>query len=250
MKNIKMVLEYEGTNYCGWQKQKNTSLTIQQILEQVLYKILRERVRVIGSARTDKGVHAKYQVANFRTNTKIPLKNLKKALNSNLPPDIRIKSLVKAPLEFNARFWAKSKTYKYFIYNSETHSVFYRRFSWHIREELDLERMKKEIKALLGKKDFKCFLSSGANIKNTVREIYKAEINKKGKFIIIEIKANSFFYKMVRNIVGTLVDFGRGKNKLNSLKEIINCGLRKFAGVCAPPQGLFLWKIEFLNLQK
>ncbi len=245
-----MVLEYEGTNYCGWQKQKNTSRTVQQVLEDTLYKILRKRVKVIGSARTDKGVHARYQVANFKTNTNIPLKNLKKALNSNLPLDIKIKSLVKAPLEFNARFWVQNKTYRYFIYNSEMHSVFYRNFSWHVKGKLDLQRMEREIKALIGEKDFKCFLAAGANAKNTVREICKAQIHKRGKFLIIDIKANGFFYKMVRNIVGTLVDFGRSKNKLSSLKEIIEKKSRKYAGVCAPARGLFLWKVELFKKNK
>ncbi len=243
MRNIRLVLEYEGTYYQGWQKQQNTPHTIQAILENTLEGVVGHSVKIIGAGRTDRGVHAKNQVANFFTTSRLNPYNIEKALNVRLPQDIKVKKAEDVDLEFHARFWAKAKTYKYFIINSRTENVFWKRFSWHIPYRLDLELIRKESFSLLGRNDFRSFCASGLS-GDTLRTLYRIEIRKKGEIVSIEIKADGFLYKMARNIVGTLVDIGRGKINL-PLKKILESRERRFAGRCAPPQGLFLWKVEY-----
>jgi len=262
MRNIKLIIEYDGTNYAGWQIQKSPqsivhspqTKTIQETIEKVLEKILQEKVKVTGSGRTDSGVHALAQTANFRTSSPLPVSKIQKALNSLLPKDISIKEAEEADKDFHSRYSAKSKTYRYFILNSETKSAFLNKYVWHIPYRLNVSLMRKEADTLSGRHDFKSFCASGSSVKTTVRTIKKISVKEalspqlsalSSPAIIIEIEANGFLYNMVRNIVGTLVEIGRGRFKERDLKKILLARNRKQAGPTAPAQGLFLAEVKY-----
>ena len=244
MKNIKLHIEYEGTNYNGWQSQKGGN-TIQQIIEERLGKILGERVKIIGAGRTDAGVHALDQVANFFTEKDIPPESLKKALNSMLPVDIKIRKIEECPLDFHARLNAKGKIYQYLILNSEYPSPFLIRYAWHIKKPLNLEAMREGSEYLIGEKDFSAFMASGSGVKNRIREVRWIRWKRRGRLLFFGIRANGFLRHMVRIMVGTLVYVGLGKLPPPSIKEILNSKDRKNAGITAPPQGLFLRKVIY-----
>ncbi|MEK6564071.1 MAG: tRNA pseudouridine(38-40) synthase TruA [Candidatus Omnitrophota bacterium] len=262
MRNIKLIIEYDGTNYSGWQIQNSPQSivhspqkkSIQEVIEKTLQRILREKVKIIGSGRTDSGVHALAQTANFKTNSSLALKKIQKALNSLLPADISIKEVWEADKDFHSRYRAKSKIYRYFILNSEIRSAFLDKHAWHIPYQLDVRLMRKESKALVGRHDFKSFCASGSSVKTTVRTIKKISVKEalspqlsalSSPAIIIEIEANGFLYNMVRNIVGTLVEIGRGRFKEKDLNRILLARNRKQAGPTAPAQGLFLAEVKY-----
>lgn len=246
MRNLKLIIEYEGTNYCGWQKQRNSKKkSIQQVLEDTLQKILNEKIKIIGSGRTDSGVHALSQVANFKTNSKIPLTKLKKALNTLLPEDIVIKRIKEVPLDFHSRFDVKSKLYRYIILNRAYRSVFLRKRAYFYPYPLDINLMRKEAKVLLGRHDFKAFQASDKKEKSSIRTIKKLVIKKKKDLITIDIEADGFLYNMVRNIVGTLIEIGRGRFVKGDLKKILLSRDRKQAGFTAPAMGLYLVKVKY-----
>lgn len=252
-RNIKLEIEYDGTFFCGWQIQnrsldsrKSKKESIQGLLENNLSKILREKIKVVGSGRTDSGVHALGQVANFRTDSDISLEKIKHSLNSLLPAEIAIKNISCVKEDFHSRYQVKSKVYRYLILNQKYPSVFQHKYSWHVPYDLNLRLMKQEAKTLLGEHDFKSFCASGSSVKNTVRNIKRISIkNAVSAKITIEIEADGFLYNMVRNIVGTLVEIGRGKFKEGSLKKILSLKDRKVAGLTAPPWGLFLVKVNY-----
>lgn len=243
MKNYKITVQYNGLNYCGWQKQPD-SLGIQGNLEYAIYEITREKSSINGSGRTDAGVHALGQVANFRTSTNIPPTSIPKALNAKLPKDISVIKCEEVDIDFHSRFNAKKKTYRYMIYNNEYRSPIYKDTSYQVKYDLDIKKMIEESKSLLGEHDFKGFMSSGSDIKDTVRTIYDVKIEKNEDMIIFEIEGNGFLYNMVRIIVGTMVDIGRGKIK-ESLKDIIESKDRGRCGHTAPAHGLFLKKVDY-----
>ncbi len=243
MRNLKITIQYNGLNYCGWQKQPD-SLGIQGNIERAIYEITRENTSITGSGRTDAGVHALGQVANFKTNSNISAKSMPKALNSQLPKDISIISCEEVPEDFHSRYSAKKKTYRYMVYNSEYRSPICKDISYQVKYDLDYEKMVTESKSLIGTYDFKGFMSSGSSVKDTVRTIYDIKIEKQDNMIIFEIEGNGFLYNMVRIIVGTLVDIGRGRIK-DSMVEIINSRDRSRSGHTAPPQGLFLKKVDY-----
>lgn len=243
MRNIKLTIQYNGKNYCGWQKQNN-SLGIQGTIENAIKEITKEEVKIIGSGRTDAGVHALGQVANFNTNCNIPIEKIPNALNSKLPKDISIINAQEMDLEFHSRYSAKGKKYRYMIYNNPYRSAIYNNISYFVKYDLDLEKMKKEAKALIGTHDFKGFMSSGSSVVDTVRTIYDIQIFKQEDLIIIEVEGNGFLYNMVRILVGTLVDIGRGKIDINML-SIIESKSRSMAGHTAPAHGLFLKKVDY-----
>ena len=253
MKNILLKIEYEGTGYFGWQTQRRKektsgrpgSPTIQETLETLLFQILREKVNLISSGRTDSGVHAREQAANFKTDSKMPAGKIKKALNGLLPADIRIKSVSFVSADFHARFSASSKVYRYFIVNFDHCPVFLRACAHHFGFPLDISLMRKEAQALIGRKDFKSFQASDKIEKNSVRRVKNVKIGKKGSLITIDIEADGFLYNMVRNIVGTLIEVGRGKMPAGSMKKIIAAKDRRRAGPTAPAKGLFLWKVNY-----
>ncbi|MCM8801519.1 MAG: tRNA pseudouridine(38-40) synthase TruA [Candidatus Omnitrophica bacterium] len=246
MRNLKLIIEYDGSNYCGWQKQRNNKKkSIQQVLEDTLQKILNEKIKIIGSGRTDAGVHALSQVANFKTNSKISLPKLKKALNALLPEDIVIKQIKRVPLDFHSRFDAKTKLYRYVILNRPYRSAFLRKRVYFYPYPLDINLMHKEAKVLLGRHDFKAFQAVDKKERSSIRTIKKLIIKKEKDLIIIDIEADGFLYNMVRNIVGTLIEIGRGRFSKGDLKKILLLGDRKKAGFTAPAMGLYLVKVKY-----
>jgi len=248
MPNFKLVIEYDGTNYCGWQTQKNhKSKAIQETIEHILQQILQEKIHLIVSGRTDAGVHAQAQVANFQTNSKITLDKLQKGLNSLLPDDIKITRVGHVASAFHSRFSARSKTYRYLILNRTYPSALLKNRVYFFPQHLDVRTMQQEARCLVGRHDFKAFSRTGSRVKDTVRTIKKITIKKtpRDPLIIIEITANGFLYNMVRNIVGTLVEAGKGKLRRGELRKILLSRDRKLAGSNAPSQGLYLLKVNY-----
>lgn len=253
MRNIKLTLEYDGTDFCGWQVQRTTfsgqrsekNRTIQEELEKALSKILNEKIKVIGSGRTDSGVHALGQVANFKTKSKLSLADIKRALNSILPGDIVLKKVEEVSLDFHARFAARSKIYRYTILNSPTPSVISRNFYFFYPHRLNLSAMRKASNLLLGKKDFKSFQASDKKKRQSQRNIKNISLKKYADFIYFDLEADGFLYKMVRNILGTLIEVGRGKIRPNQVKEILLKKNRKLAGPTAPAKGLTLMEVKY-----
>ncbi len=242
--NVRLLLEYDGTNFHGWQRQANLP-TIQGVLEDVLTRITKQPTRITGAGRTDAGVHASGQVANFKTALKLTESSWVKAINSLLPQDIRIKGAEYVPLKFNARYSAKAKVYQYVILNSDLPTPFLRNYVWHVRQPLDMSSMKEAACYLVGTHDFSSFRASGCSAKSPVRTLNRLEITKGDtSFILFTFEARSYLQHMVRNIVGTLVDVGRGKLKPSDVKDIIEKRDRRYAGPIAPPQGLFLIEIR------
>lgn len=239
-----MVIAYEGTNYAGFQRQLNGT-TIQGILEANLSQILNSQVTIIGSGRTDAGVHARGQVVNFRTVNQIPAPKIHKALNSLLPEDILVKSVIETDLEFHARYAAKCKTYSYSIYNDQLRPLFERNFVYYYRHQLDLNKMKQAIDLIVGKHDFKCFRAAGSSVTNTIRTIRFCRLEQNGPLIKLTINADGFLYHMVRNIVGTLILVGTDKLSVAKFQIILEERDRKIAGPTAPAQGLCLEEVFY-----
>ncbi|HPD58241.1 MAG TPA: tRNA pseudouridine(38-40) synthase TruA [Smithellaceae bacterium] len=245
MRNFKMVVEYDGSAYRGWQRQKN-GLSIQQVLEEAIKKITAQKVSVIGSGRTDAGVHALNQVASFRCATKLPVNSIYRGVNSVLPEDIVVKEMEEVPFEFHAQRDVKSKIYVYKICNQKLRPALGRNYSWFVRFDLDLPKMRQAAKYLLGTHDFSCFCATGTDVKDRVRTIMNIEIKKvaEGNIEII-VEAKGFLKYMVRNIIGTLVEVGRGKRLPEEMKKIIASRDRKIAGATAPAHGLFLMEVKY-----
>ena len=246
MNNIRLTIAYDGTKYAGWQIQENAK-TIQGEIEKVLKKILKETIRLTGSGRTDSGVHARGQVANFITKKNMLPKKLKKALNVNLPKDIVIKKAENVPLEFHSRFNAKNKHYRYTILNGRTDDPFTRRYYYKAPYKLNFELMKQEAAGLVGRHDFKAFQSKSAlsKIRNTTRMIKMLTIKNENDFIFIDIEADGFLYNMVRNIAGTLMEIGRGYFPPGSIKRILKSKDRRAAGPTASAKGLALIEVAY-----
>lgn len=244
MRNIKLTIEYDGKCYNGWQKQPN-KLNIQGEIEKAIYNITKEEVDLIGSGRTDAGVHALGQVANFKTNSQISIEKLPLAINSQLKNSIVIKRAEEVDERFHSRYNAKHKTYRYIINNSKCGTAIYRNLEYSYPFELDAKKMQQAAKYFEGEHDFKAFKSSGTSSKNSVRTIYKAMVKKEGEKIIIELTGNGFLYNMVRIISGTLLDVGLGKIKPEEIPEIIESKDRQRAGKTLPPHGLYLVEVKY-----
>lgn len=244
MNNIKITLEYDGTNYYGWQRQKGMK-TIQGEIEEALFVVTKERCEVTGSSRTDAGVHAKGFVANFKTNSKVPPNKFREALNVKLPNDIVILKSEKVEDEFHARYYAKGKTYEYYILNDEVPSALMRNQVYHYKYDLDIEEMKIAAKQFIGTHDFSAFKTQGSSVKGTIRTIFDVKVEKIEKIIKISVSGDGFLYNMVRIIVGTLINVGRGKTNSSSITEIINKKDRNLAGDCVPPNGLLLKEVYY-----
>lgn len=242
--NVKILLEYDGTNYHGWQRQKNAR-SIQEVLEEAISAITGEKIRVNGAGRTDAGVHAAGQVANFKTNTRIPVEKLPYAINSRLPDDIVVKEARMVPEEFHARLSAKAKVYSYTIYNAPFPSPLLRNYTYFFPLPLDMGAMKEAASQFVGLHDFSAFRASGSPVKSSVRQINRLEINRCQDLIKIEIEANGFLYNMVRIIAGTLLDAGLHKINPGEVASIIRSGDRDRAGKTLPPQGLCLLKVVY-----
>lgn len=246
-KNVFLEIEYLGSNYFGFQiqeKKGKKEVTVQSVIEEALRKLFKQKIRIVYAGRTDRGVHAKGQVVNFKVDSSIPFENIKVALNTLLPCDIRVKKVKKVPLDFHARFWAKSKIYEYIIFNKPEPSVFWEHLSWPISDSLDLSRIKKVAKKLIGKKDFFIFAKEAKNYLDCIREIKDIIVKKKGSFIHIYIEADGFLRSMVRNLVSFLVKVGKRKISLKEASLIL-AKKRPYTNKPAPAQGLYLLKVKY-----
>lgn len=241
---VKLTVEYDGTNYAGWQRQTN-GLSVQEMLERAFEAASGESVRVHGAGRTDAGVHAMAQVAHMDTECTIPPEKICYALNMHLPPDIRVKSSEQADDSFHARFDAKGKHYRYSIVNAAHAPAIYRHTAAFVRGPLDVAVMREAAAYVLGTHDFACFCASGSDVKDMVRTVYSLDMTKENPFIHIDIKGSGFLYHMVRIIAGTLIEIGQSKRTPDSMKDIIDSQNRECAGVTAPAKGLMLMRVYY-----
>lgn len=244
MKRIKLVIAYDGTNYCGWQVQSN-GITVEEIINKKLSDLTGEKIVVIGASRTDSGVHALGNVAVFDSETSIPPERICYALNQRLPDDIVVQSSCEVPLDFHPRYCDTEKTYEYSILNRKFEMPCLRNYSYFIYLPLDVEKMREACQYIIGEHDFKSFCTPKAKVENTIRNVYSLEIFQENELIKIRIRGNGFLYNMVRIIVGTLVKVGQGIYPPEYVKEIIKACDRTKAGPKAPPQGLTLVGIEY-----
>lgn len=245
MRNIKLTIEYDGKDFNGWQKQPD-KLNIQGTIEKAIEQITGETVDLNASGRTDRGVHALGQVANFKTNSNLPIEKFPIALNSNLKKSIRIKQAEEVEENFHSRLSCKRKTYRYVINNSQYGTAIYRNLETHIPMKLDIEKMQEAVKYFVGEHDFKAFKASGTSSKSSVRTIYDAKvIQMHDDKIWIELTGSGFLYNMVRIISGTLVEVGMGKIEPKEIENIIKLQKRENAGKTLPPQGLYLVNVEY-----
>ena len=242
--NIKLTVEYDGTNYLGWQMQPNGP-TIQSQLEQAVSTFFGVPTRVTGSGRTDAGVHALGQVVNFHCDREPHLHRLRRGLNALTPKDISIKEVDMVPDTFDARRDGRSRTYEYRILNRPTPSPFYLNYAWHVHESLDVHRMRKSIRCLEGEHDFSSFRASGCDAPHPVRTVYQTCLDQSGDLLIFTIEATAFLRHMARNIVGTLVEVGRGLRTPQSFSKVLESRDRTKAGPTAPAHGLFLSEVKY-----
>lgn len=245
MKNVKIIIEYDGTDYHGWQCQADLP-TVQKTIEDAIRKITRENVKITGSGRTDAGVHAIGQVANFFIETQMDTDTLRKALNSTLPRDISIIKAQEVPDGFHAQFSSRSKVYEYRIFNRPHPPALKRNRVWHIQEKLDTKKMREAAAYLEGTHDFSVFATADITVKTTVRTVKRVHVRKTREGIIsVEIEADGFLKRMVRMITGTLVQTGRGRLSPEGFGQILAEGQKTKDVFTAPPSGLFLKKVIY-----
>lgn len=246
MRNIRIVIEYDGTCYSGWQIQKGQR-TIQGEIAGAIRKVTGERVTIYGSGRTDSGVHAEGQAANFHTKSKISAERIPHALNAHLSDDIVIKSAEDVAADFHSRFHVLSKTYRYVIWQSPVPSALKRNFSHHLKSPLNIEAMRDGARALMGSNDYRAFCGKARSKENTVRTIFSIRIDKSGNLVTITVNGNGFLYNMVRAIAGTLVEVGLAKIPPERVAEIVKSKDRRKAGPTLPARGLTLVYVEYSN---
>ncbi len=242
--NHKITLMYKGTEFSGWQTQKN-AVTIQEEVEKAFSVILRQPIEIVGASRTDAGVHAENYVAHSFFDTDIDNERIMLGVNAILPDDIKIKSIENCTQDFHSRYSAKSKTYIYRIDASKYGDVFKRPYVWRYKYPLDHNEMEKCPEYFLGKHDFSAFMSKGGQAKTFERTIYECTISFENGLITIKIKGDGFLYNMVRIIAGTILSVGKGSLKASDISDIILSKERKRAGITAPPEGLMLYEIEY-----
>lgn len=244
MRRIKLVVAYDGTNYCGWQIQPN-GITIEEVLNRELSRILKEEIRVIGASRTDSGVHALGNVAVFDTNASIPGEKVSYALNQSLPDDIRIQDSCEVPQDFHPRHCKTKKTYEYLIYNHTFQNPLNNRYTHFVYCPLDIEKMRKAAVYLKGTHDFKSFCNIHTHVEDTVRTIYNCHVEQNGRLLTIVIEGDGFLYNMVRIIAGTLIEVGMGEYEPACIEAILDKKDRTCAGKTAPAKGLKLVQILY-----
>lgn len=240
-----ITIQYDGGRYKGWQRLGGDENTIQSKIETVLSKLLDEKIEIIGCSRTDAGVHANDQVANFKVDTKMTVNELKDSMNKYLPSDISIKEVKIVDDAFHARFAAKTKTYVYKIWNSDCPNPFVRKYSLYINRKLDLYQMTKASKCFLGEHDFTAFTNAKSKTKSMVREIHSIDIEKHGDMITIRITGDGFLHNMVRKIVGVLIETGLGSTQVDEIPGILRSKERSKSGILADACGLYLEKIIY-----
>lgn len=247
MQRIRLTVEYDGTHYGGWQLQKNAP-TVQGELERALSQLTGRSIRITGASRTDAGVHARGQVAHFDSPVNIPPEKFSYALNTHLPPDIRVQDSCAAPEGFHARFWTRGKRYTYTIYNAKHASALLHDRSWHVWQPLDLEKMNRAARDLLGTHDFSAFCAAGGSEKTRVRTLTRADVERKdGGRVVITVEGNAFLYNMVRIVAGTLAAVGAGDRSVDVVEKMLVSGDRTLGGPTAPPQGLVLEEIFYYD---
>lgn len=245
MRNIKMTIKYDGSRYKGFQRLKDNDMTIQGKIEDVLSKMTNEKIEIIGSGRTDMGVHAYGQVANFKTNSNLSIEKMQSYLYEYLPEDIVITNIEEVNERFHSRYNAKSKVYLYKIYNNKFHDPFLRKHTTHIPKKLDIESMKEASKYFIGEHDFTSFASSKSKKKSNVRTIYSINITENNNLIEIYFEGNGFLYNMVRIMTGALIDVGYKKIEPKNIKEMLEQKDRAKASDTAPAKGLYLYKVNY-----
>lgn len=245
MRNILIRIEYDGTHFCGWQIQPQVR-TVQGELEKALYRFTGKQTPLNGAGRTDARVHAQGQAANFYLESSIPTERIPMALNPLLPEDISIKKAEEKPMDFHARFDALGKRYAYQIYRGKLRNALLRNYSYHVPSKLDLAAMEQAAAVLVGTHDFKGFMAAGSPVKDTVRTLYKIEITEEGDILWLTFEGNGFLYNMVRILVGTLLEVGKGKMDLDQVRAALTEEKsRVLAGPTVPPQGLFLKEVFY-----
>lgn len=244
MKRIKLTVAYDGTDYCGWQIQKN-GITVEEVVNRALSRLTGEEITVVGASRTDAGVHARGNVAVFDTDTRIPAERIAYAVNALLPEDVVVVRSEEVPAGWHPRKCVSVKTYEYRILNKEFPDPVRRRDTYFVSFSLDIERMRRAAEYLKGEHDFKSFCSAQTAVETTVRTIYDLDIKKEGEIITIRVRGNGFLYNMVRIIAGTLAGVGRGYFEPEDMERMLEAKDRTQAGVTAPPQGLTLVGIEY-----
>ncbi len=245
MNNYKLVIQYDGGRYKGWQRLGNSENTIQGKIENVLSELIGRKIEITGSSRTDAGVHAFQQIANFKVRENFTEKELKTYLNKYLPQDISITDVTSVHERFHARYNANDKTYLYKIWNEEHTNPFMRKYSMQVEEKLNIEKMKQAAQHFIGEHDFTAFSNAKSKKKSMVRKIYDIKLEEKAGFIQIRIRGNGFLYNMVRKMVGTLIEVGLGEIEAETLPTILNSKERNQTGRLADPAGLYLEKIDF-----
>lgn len=248
MKRVRMVVAYDGTNYCGWQVQPN-GITIEEVLNQQLSNLLGEEIVVTGASRTDSGVHSLGNVAIFDTNTRMPADKIAFALNQCLPEDIVVQGSMEVPLDWHPRYQESRKTYEYRIMNRTFRMPTRRLDTYFYHHPLDVDKMKEAASYLAGEHDFKSFCAVGAQVKSTVRTIYACDVEKENDIITIRVTGNGFLYNMVRIIAGTLIRVGGGDIEPDKIPEILEARDRNASGPTAPAHGLTMMGIEYLDEQ-
>ncbi|MBO8165301.1 MAG: tRNA pseudouridine(38-40) synthase TruA [Brevibacillus sp.] len=244
MRRLKCLVAYDGTDYSGFQVQPD-QVTVQGEIEAAIKRITGETVQIVGSGRTDAGVHARGQVFHFDTASKVPLEKWAFILNNQLPEAIVIRSVEQVEPTFHARFDVKQKEYRYCIDNGPVPDVFFHRYADHIRHPLDLERMRRAARYLVGEHDFTSFCSAKTFVEDKVRTIYRLEVERDGQMIWVICRGNGFLYNMVRIIVGTLVEVGQNKRDPDEIPEILAACDREKAGKTAPAKGLTMWEVAY-----
>ncbi len=244
MKRFKLTIQYDGTNFCGWQKQPNGT-SVQETLTEAFLKISTV-AKVTGSGRTDSGVHARSAVCHVDTDTTTPAKNIPRAVNSHLPDTVAVIDCEEVDESFHARYSAKSKTYAYHFYVSDVRQPLKERFSVRLNTKPDIELMREGARFIIGEHDFKCFLARGSSVKDTVRTIYSLDIIESEEDITIKVTGNGFLYNMVRIIAGTLIEVGYKKRAPRDIEEAINQKSRKLSGKTLPAKGLELFSVQYI----
>ena len=242
--NVLLVVAYDGTEYAGFQRQKN-GLSVQEVIENALFRLTGEQIKITPSGRTDRGVHAEGQAINFFTDSSIPAEKFYKALNPLLPNDVKALSSIQVEKEFSARKSAKKKTYVYSIYYGEVINPIYDRYAHLEEKELDLDKLEEYKKVFIGEHDFKCFCASNSSVKTTVRTIYDIRLEKTEKGLDISVTGNGFLYNMVRTLVGTLIKMEKGNLTVKEAKEILLTGDRTKVGKTYPAKGLRLKNVIY-----
>lgn len=244
IKNVLLKMRYDGTNYHGWQVQKN-ALSVQEVFQNAVYEILHERPDIKGCSRTDTGVHAQMYCVNMRVNERFANSKFMLSLNAKLPDDIAVYDISEVPFDFHARYSCKSKEYKYYIYNSPTRNPFIDRYSLRYYHRLNEQLLDKAAKQYIGTHDFSAFCGANASSEGTVRTVYDAKVERQGDMVIYTVSADGFLYNMVRIMVGTLIRINEGKIAPDGISDIIASKDRRLAGHTAVAKGLFLNRVDY-----